>query len=206
MHWYAETPARRSRQIVGDLLVLAWVVLWVLVGRWVFGVVRTLAAPADPLRSAGTGLREKMTEIAGAVVDVPLVGDTLDDPFRSAGSIGDDLVSAGNGLDEGVTRIAWLLSLLTAGTPILVVAGAYLLARLAFARRAGALAAQRDTPQSLELLALRALVHQSPRRLAAVGPDPLGAWRARDVSAITRLADLELRRVGLRARPGSSTA
>ncbi|WP_143553865.1 hypothetical protein [Serinicoccus sp. CNJ-927] len=46
MRWYADAPARRSRQVTADLLVLAWVVLWVLVGRWVFGLVMTLAAPA----------------------------------------------------------------------------------------------------------------------------------------------------------------
>lgn len=201
MQWYAETPARRSRQVVGDLLVLAWVVIWVLVGRWVYGLVRTLAAPADPLRSAGTGLRDKMIEVADAVTGVPVVGDSLDDPFRSASSVGDELVMAGNSLDDAVGRIAWLMSLVTAGMPILIVLAAWLLLRWRYARRAGLLATQRATPQSQELLALRALVHQSPKRLAAIGPDPLGGWRDRDPETVAALASLELRRVGLRAQP-----
>lgn len=199
MRWYAETPARRTRQLLGDLLLLGWVVAWVLVGRWVFALVSTLAAPAGPLRSAGTGWRRRMDDIAGTLADVPLVGDSLDQPFTAAGSVGDELVAAGDGLDDGVQRLAWLLSLLTAGLPILVVAAAYLLLRLGYARRAGALSAQRDTPHAQELFALRALVHQPPHRLAAVGPDPLGAWRSRDPETIAALADLELRRLGLRS-------
>src|SRR5690606_36608298 len=43
MQWYAETPARRTRQLIGDLCVLAWVILWILIGRWTFSLVRGLA-------------------------------------------------------------------------------------------------------------------------------------------------------------------
>lgn len=208
MRWYAETPIRRSRQVLGDLLALTWVVLWVLLGRWVHGLVSTLAAPADPLRDAGVSWRERMTDIAGTAADVPLVGGGLGEAFTSAGTVGDDLVLAGDGLAAGVDRLAWLLAVLTAGVPIVVVGGAYLLLRLLWARRTGRLSRDRTSPAALELFALRALVHQPPARLAALGPDPVGAWRSRDPAAIGALADLELRQVGLRgvARRGSQSS
>lgn len=201
MQWYAETPARRTRQLIGDLCVLAWVILWVLVGRWTFSLVRGLAAPADPLRSAGTSVRDRMDEVAGQVGDVPLVGDRLTAPFQGAADAGGSLVSAGDALDSAATRVAWLLSLVVAVTPILLVAGAYLFLRVTYVRRATALARLREAPHTMELLALRALVSQAPARLARIHPDPLERWRAGDPATVDALAGLELRRLGLRAAP-----
>ncbi|WP_143554116.1 hypothetical protein [Serinicoccus sp. CUA-874] len=198
MRWYADAPARRSRQVTADLLVLAWVVLWVLVGRWVFALVMTLAAPADPLRSAGTGMQSRMTDVAGRVVEIPLVGDSLQAPFSGAAGVGTDLVTAGDRLEGGVTTLAWLVTLLSAGTPILLTVLIWAALRLAWARRARSLGRELGEPQAQELLALRALVHQRPRRLQEVLDDPVTAWRARDPEAIRVLADLELADVGLR--------
>lgn len=199
MHWYAETPLRRSRQIVGDLLLLGWVVGWVLVGRWVHGLISALAAPAGPLRDAGTTLRDRMNDVAGQVGGIPLAGDELTAPFTGAAGVGTDLIAAGDQLQESVEQVAWVVSVLTAATPILLVGGLYLLFRWLRVARAAALGQQRDAPHAQELLALRALVHQSPRRLQALTPDPLGAWRSGDPDLIAELADLELRQVGLRA-------
>lgn len=200
MHWYAETPRRRTRQVAGDLLVVAWVVGWVLIGRWVHGLISALSAPAGPLRSAGAELTERMSDIAGRITEIPLVGGDLDAPFEGAAGVGNDLVAAGDQLEQSVDRVAWVVSVLAAGTPIVLVLGAYLLLRWLGARRAAALGRDRDRPQAQELLALRALVHQSPRRLQAVADDPLGAWRSGDPALIADLADLELRQVGLRSR------
>ncbi len=200
MYWYAETPRRRTRQVLGDLAVVAWVVGWVMVGRWVHDLISALAAPAGSLRSAGTGLSERMTDIAGRIIDIPLVGDDLDAPFTGAAGVGTDLVAAGDSLETSVDRLAWVVSLLAAGTPIVLVVGAYLLLRGLGMRRAAALGRDRDRPGAQELLALRALVHQSPRRLQTVTADPLGAWRSGDPGPVAELADLELRRVGLRVQ------
>ncbi|WP_109471260.1 hypothetical protein [Ornithinimicrobium cavernae] len=201
MHWYAETPARRTRQVVGDLLALAWVLLWLLIARWTFDLVRLLAAPADPLRASGTTVQRRMSEVAGQVGEVPLVGDRLTGPFTGAADAGGSLISAGDALDSAVTRVAWLLSVFVAAVPILVVAGAYVLLRYAWARRASELGRLRQGTHALELLALRALVHQSPRRLARVAQDPLAGWRTGDADTVRALADLELGRLGLRAGP-----
>jgi hypothetical protein len=200
MRWYADAPVRRSRQVLADVLVLVWVVGWVLVGRWVFGLVLTLAAPAEPLRHAGTTLRERMLDAATKVTQIPLVGDELDAPFTGAAGVGTDLVSAGDRLESSVRTVAWVVSLLSAGTPVLLVVLVWGLARLAWVRRAAALGHEVGDPESTELLALRALVRQHPRRLQQVFPDPLAAFRSGDPEALRRLADLELAEVGLRTR------
>ena len=201
MRWYADAPWRRSRQVLADVLVLLWVVAWVLVGRWVFALVMTLAAPAAPLREAGTSLRDRMTEAAAEVVEIPLVGDSLDGPFTGAAGVGTDLVSAGDRLESSVRTVAWVVSLVSSATPILMVLLGWLLFRVAWVRRASALGRELDDPESLELLALRALVRQDPRRLQRVNPDPVGAWRSGNPAAVRALADLELAQVGLRSRP-----
>ena len=190
MQWYAETPTRRTRQVTGDLLAVGWVILWVLIARWTFDLVRLLAAPAAPLRTAGVTVETRMTDVAGRIGEVPLVGDRLTGPFTGAADAGGSLVSAGDALDSGVTRVAWLLSLFVGAVPILFVVGAYVLVRWLWARRTTELARLRQGDSALELLALRALVHQSPRRLVRIDPDPLGA--------IAELAGLELARSGLR--------
>ncbi len=200
MRLYATHPARRARQVLADLLVLAWVVLWVLVGRWVFGLVMTLAAPADPLRRAGGTLHDRMTDAAAAAVKVPIVGDELDGPFEGVAGVGTDLASAGDRLESSVRTVAWVVSLLSAGTPVLLVLLAWGLVRIAWVRRAAALGREVSDPESVELLALRALVRQHPRRLQGLFADPVGAFRSGDPASLRALADLELAEVGLGSR------
>lgn len=200
MLWYAETRRRRTRQIVGDLLAVAWVVLWVVVGRAVHDAVSALAAPADPLRAAGGSMQERMGAVAEAVVDVPLVGDRLSDPFMGAAGVGVDLVAAGDSLQDSVDDLATLAAVGTVLVPALLVSGLYLLLRVRYARRAGLLAQERLRPEFQELLALRALVNQPARRVTSVGHDPLGGWRSGDPDVVRALATLELRRMGLRPR------
>lgn len=199
MRWYADAPARRSRQILADALVLAWVVAWVLVGRAVFAMVNTLAAPADPLRAAGTGLRDRMSEAGGQVTRIPVVGPDLVAPFTGVAGVGTDLVTAGDRLEASVRTVAWVVATLTALTPVLIVLLLWALARLSWVRRASSLGREVGDPESQELLALRALVRQHPRRLRNLFPDPVAAFRSGDAESLRALADLELAEVGLRS-------
>lgn len=200
MRLYATSPLRRARQITADVFMLLWVIVWILIGRWVFALVMTLAAPADPLRSAGTSFRERMTDVAGQVTHIPLVGEELDGPFIGAAGVGTDLVHAGDQLESSVRTVAWVVSLLTAGTPILLVLLVWALARWLWIHKAAALGREVADPESQQLLALRALVRQHPRRLQQLFPDPVGAYESRDPQVWRALADLELAEVGLRTR------
>ncbi|HSP60669.1 MAG TPA: hypothetical protein VLO09_06375 [Ornithinimicrobium sp.] len=201
MRLYADAPARRARQVAADLFVLGWVLAWVLVGRWVFDLVMTLARPAVPLRSAGTGLSDRMEDLAGRIAEIPLVGDRLDAPFTGAAGVGADLVAAGDQLESSVRTVAWVVSLLSAGTPVILVVLAWALLRLVWVSRSSALGREVSDPEAQQLLALRALVRQHPRRLQELYPDPVAAFRSGDPEVLRRLADLELAQLGLRSRP-----
>jgi hypothetical protein len=75
-----------------------------------------------------------------------------------------------------------------------------------FVRRATAAQRFIDAAADLDLFALRAMARQPMRRLAAVSPDPTGAWRRGDQATIRSLALLELRDSGLRPQSLSPTA
>jgi hypothetical protein len=197
MRWYADHPARRARQLTGDLFVLGWVLAWVLVGRWVFGLVQSLAGPADPLREAGTSMDARMTDIAGRVTGIPLVGTGLQAPFAQVASAGADLVAAGDRLDAAVGSVAWVVTLLATGMPVLLVVAGWVGLRLRRLRQARAVVADLGSPGSSELLALRALVRRDPGRLRRVAPDPVAGFLSGDPDVLRALAQLELEAVGL---------
>lgn len=206
MRFYALTPWRLARQVGADLFVLGWIVAWIMIGRWVFALVMSLAGPADPLRDAGRSWTARMSDIADRATGIPLVGQDLQAPFTGAGEAGSDLVRAGDQLESSVRTVAWVVSVISAGTPILLVVLAWGLARGIWIRRASGMMQEVAEPESLQLLALQALVHQPPRHLRQLVPDPVGAYRSGDPEAIRRLADLQLAELGLRiASPGSDS-
>lgn len=198
---YAQTPWRRARQIVADLLVVCWVVLWVRAGREVYDVVGQLAAPGRTLEAAGSSLSESLTSAGDTVARVPLVGDDARAPFTAAGGAADSIADAGVEVQEGAHQVALVLGLTVAAVPILLVAGVWLLVRLRFVGRARAAGRILDSAADLDLFALRALATQPVRALARVSDDPANAWRNRDPEVVRALASLELGSLGLRA-PG----
>lgn len=200
MSLYAEVPARRARQVAGDLLVLAWVVAWVLAGRAVHDVVVRLAEPGRALESAGRSLEEGLRAAADGVARTPVLGDDLRAPFDSAGDAALALAGAGVDVQTGAERVAVLAGVSVAAWPVLVVAGAWALHRWLSARRAARVRAVRDSPAGADLLALRALAGAPLGRLADVGPDVARAWRRGDRDVVDALAALTLREAGLRPR------
>ena len=201
MNVYADLPAQRARQVVGDLLVLTWVIAWVLVGVAVHGVIAELAAPGRALESAGTSLRDGLTDVGGTMSDVPLVGDDLRAPFDSAAGAAGSVSDAGVEFQDGVADVALVAGVSTAAGPILLVGGLWSLLRLRFARQAGAARRLLDAEGGRDLLALRALARQPTSALTSVSTDPVGAWRRADADVVERLAALELRSSGVRLRP-----
>lgn len=198
MKLYADLPGRRLAQVAADLLVLGWVVLWVRLGKLVYDATVQLAEPARQLEGAGTRFGTTMTDAGKRLREVPFVGEQLQGPFTAASATGGDISAAGRQLAEGLQQLAWVLGVVTAAVPVAIVAGTWLLLRARFVRRASAAQRFVDADEDLDLFALRALSRQPMHRLAAISPDPAGAWRARDPQVVRSLALLELRRSGLR--------
>ena len=95
-------------------------------------------------------------------------------------------------------RLALWLGLAVAAIPILLACLIHVPRRVRFVRRATAGARFVDAGEDLDLFALRALAHQPMHVLAKVSDDPAGAWRRGDRQVTDRLAEIELRAVGLR--------
>jgi hypothetical protein len=96
--------------------------------------------------------------------------------------------------------LAVVLALAVAAPPTLGVVMPWLVLRIRFFRRKWTVSALAMTPAGQQLLALRALANRPLRRLTAVSPDPVGAWRVADPSTIHGLAALELRSAGIALR------
>lgn len=199
---YAQTPARRARQIAGDLAVLAWCGAWVWAARVVHGLVLQLAEPARTLQRTATDFGTAMTDAGTTVAQVPFAGDDLRGAFARIAGVGAEASAAGAQFETTVGRLALVLALVTALAPALGLGIPWLISRVRFARRASAARMLVDSEADLDLFALRAMANQPLPRLAEISPDPVSAWQRGDTRVIHALAALELRSVGLRPERG----
>ncbi|MEU6024011.1 hypothetical protein ACGFIK_24740 [Micromonospora sp. NPDC048871] len=198
MKIYADRFPVALRQLLTDLLVVAWVYVTIRGVLWLHDLVQRLAVPGQKLEGAGGGLADNLAEAGGKVGRVPLVGDELTAPFERAAEAARSLAEAGQDQQELVDQLALALSVGMAIVPLGLVVFGWLPLRVRWMRRAGSAAALATAPAGRDLLALRALSTQPIRRLTRIDPDVAQAWRHGDEQTITALAALELRHLGLR--------
>ena len=197
MKLYAETAGLRTRQLVGDLAVLAWTAAWVAAGVALYRLVEKLAVPGARVEQAGSSFAGDVAEIQEKVGRLPVVGGELQDPFGRLAGVGRTLAAAGVTQQEVVHQLALWLGVVVAVIPIVALLLVWLPHRVSWAREAGAASRLRMDGTDLELFAIRAVANRPLRDLHRVSPDPAGDLRAGDYQA---LADLELRALGLRAQ------
>jgi hypothetical protein len=200
MKLYADSPVRRTRQLVGDGLLVLWVVAWVQIAFIVRDATLTLAGPGRQIAEAGGGLADRLREAGTTVGDVPLVGDEASAPFDGAGDAADSIAAAGTAQAEAATDLAFWLGLAVGAIPVLLALVAYLPRRWRFAVEATAGQRFLDADEDLDLFALRAMARQPMHRLARVSDDPVGDWRRGNTAVVHALAELELRESGLAPR------
>jgi hypothetical protein len=195
---YAETAGLRARQVLVDLAVAAWTAAWVAAGLALYRLVGKLAVPGARVEQAGGGFAGDVAEIQQKIGRVPVVGDQLQAPFGRLAGTGRALAEAGVAQQEVVRQLALWLGLVVAAVPVVALLLVWLPHRVAWAREAGAASRLRLDGADLELFAVRAVANRPLRQLHRVSPDPAGDLRAGEYEA---LAELELRTLGLRARP-----
>ncbi|WP_110183390.1 hypothetical protein [Nocardioides solisilvae] len=198
---YADLPALRARQVTGDLLLVVWLVACAWLGQAVHDQVMGLAGPGEQTAESASGLASGLRDAGGRLDDLPLVGDEVASPFDRAATASDRLAEAGEATVHAVERLAFWLGTATGTVPALLALALRVPRRVRFAREATAGARFVDATEDLDLFALRALAHQPMHVLARVDDDPAGAWRRREPDVVRRLAELELRRSGLRLPP-----
>jgi hypothetical protein len=198
MRPYARTPWRAARQLAADLIAVGLVVLAVLVARRLHDTILLLGEPGRRLASTGADLGTNLRQAADRVGDLPLVGNDVRGPLDRAGVAAGALVRAGQQQQAVVDRVATMVAVLVVAFVLLLLLFTWLPVRVRFARRAGAAQRFVDSNADLDLFALRAMAGQPLHVLARISDDPAGAWRRRDPVVVRRLAELELRSVGMR--------
>ena len=198
MKLYSDFPARRTRQILGDLFAAVLIAVWVSIGVFVYNLIMGLASFGVQMEDAGSQFRETMTEVSATLGDVPLIGSGIRAPFDGASDAGAALETAGVEQQQLVQSIATWLGIGVAVVPILTILVLWLVPRIRFALKASATAAQVKAGASLDLLALRALSSQKLSTVLRVDSDPLAAWRRGDPAVVRALAQLELEASGVR--------
>jgi len=197
---YADAPARRSVQIVADLLVILWVAVWVRVAVLVHDTVITLAGLGYTVQDRAGAVASGLSAAGDGAGRVPLVGDQLSRPLVRAGEAASSVAGTGQQAGDTITWLSWPMAVAVIAAPVLFVGGIWLLLRLRYAYRAGAVADLAAAPGGQRLLALRALSTGSVNRLLRVDPDPLGGWQRDDPEVVAGLARLAVNRFGV--RPG----
>ena len=198
MKLYADTSVRRSLQIAGDLSLVAWIWVWIVVAGKVHESTLALATPGHKIDASAGDLASRLRDAGRTVAEIPLVGEEVRSPFDGAGDAATGMARAGQQQVAAVESLAQWLALAVALIPILALLWFYLPQRITFVRRATAGQRFLDSGADLDLFALRAMAHQPLHVLARVDPDPAGAWRRGVPEVIDELARLELRSTGLR--------
>jgi hypothetical protein len=193
MRLYAERPGRLGRQLLSDVLAVAWAVAWIRLAVTTHDLLLTLQAPGRTLVQAGGSVSGAFDGAAQGVGGVPLVGEQLARALTPGSDAGRSLATAGQQLVDTVGGVALGAGIVVAVLGLIPVLTVWLPLRVRYARAASAAVVARG--RGGDLLALRALVL---RRIPGDGVDPATVWRGGDPDAVATLADVELRALGLR--------
>jgi len=199
MQLYADQPARRTRQIVADLISLAFIVVWIILGVWVYQLIAAFQQLGVQMQEAGAGFQSTMVELGDTLGSVPLIGSGIRAPFDGASEAGAALESAGQSQQASVEAAATAVGLFIGIVPVILILLVWLLPRIRFAIRAGEAQRLVATPGGADLLALRALTTLNMTELARVSEAPAAEWRAGNSATVARLAQLQLAELGLRS-------
>lgn len=197
---YASSPGRLLAQLFSDVVAATWTFLWVLVGLAVHGAVATIAGVGRQVESGAHGVADSLASAGRGADRIPLVGDAVSKPLTAASDAAGEIAGAGHSLDSTAGWLAMVLAVAVAAPPILAVVMPWVLLRLQFFRRKRAVLTLAAGIGGQQLLALRALANRPVRKLTAISPDPVGAWRHADPAVIHALAAIELRSAGLTRR------
>ena len=198
---YSDFPARRIRQLTGDILAVALITVSILVGVYVHSLVMELATFGVQVEEAGEGFSDTLTDVGDKVAVVPFLGSGVQNLFNDASDAGTNLADAGRSGQEAISNLAIGLGSAIAVLPIIIILALWLFPRIRFVRRARVATQLLSSDASLDLLALRALTSQKLTALNAVSTSPAAYWRRGDAATIRSLAALELKSSGVRVQP-----
>ena len=195
---YAELPVQRTRQVIFDLVALAWCALWIRLGMLLSDLVDKLSAGGRLLIDAGKDLQETTSSVQGAVVRVPVIGSFLKERFDGLAGIGRSLEESGVSQLQTVDTLSTWVGVVVALLPILLALWIWVSRRASWIRDASAAVRLRNDSRNHYLFALRAITNRPLTELSS--PAARDAIRAFHDGDYAPLARLELKELGLRNR------
>lgn len=200
MKLYSDYPARRTAQIVADLVALTFISAFIWIGTIVYAAIAVLAVFGKTIEDAGNGFEETMADAGETLGGVPFIGGGIRAPFDAASGAGTLLAQAGQAQQDLVMTAAVIIAIVVAAIPILLVAWIWLRRRMTWARRATEARNLSRLADGPDILALRALMHADYRQIREIDREPVDAWRRGDMQVMRQLAQLELREAGVKLR------
>ena len=192
------TTRKKVPQILSDVSLVLWCVLWGFLASKVRQLVLLFAVPAQNAQGSASSLATSMDSAASSMDGVPVLGTVLSPPLNAFSSGLGSLVVALQQYVRFVDVSSIVVATIVAVVPIVYYLWKWLPWRFSFVREATAGKKLLPADASAEMFALRAIVHAPMRDLARITNDPMGAWKRGDEDVIRKLADLELHRDGLK--------
>lgn len=196
--FYSANPARLARQLLADLLLVMWCWLSWMAGRTVDRAVEKATAPGTAAAEEVRALSDRIDKAAGQLSDLPVVGRGLTGPLRDLAQGLTSLARTGDAQLATIEQLGQWVVLAVIVVPVAFGLLAWLPPRLNFVRKSLQATSLRRHPGGEQVLALRALVTQSPAALTRALDDPVAAWKSGDPAAVRVLAGLQLREHGVR--------
>jgi len=200
MQLYAADPVRRVRQVLVDVVTVALIIVFVVLGRAVGASIAALGAVGQRVQEAGSGFRSTMSSAARRLEDLPFAGQAVGAPFRKASEAATTLADAGADQQAAAEHTALLVGIVVAVLPTLVLLVVWARRRGGFIRRAAEVRALLRTPLGVEALAAQALAHARASQLRDLDPAIADRWRAGERAAVEQLAAVALRGAGVPQR------
>src|SRR3954452_4031530 len=129
---YAQTPVRRTSQLLADVSFVVWTLLWVSLAVVLYRLMSKLAVAGQLLEATGRTLSGDMTSAQDKVKGVPLIGDRVSAPFGQVAAAARSLSGIGTAQEHAVHAVAVLLAVCVAAIPIALVAMVWLPRRVRF--------------------------------------------------------------------------
>jgi hypothetical protein len=174
---YPQLAGPRIATVSRDLLIVALLLLFALIGKAVHDAVDALAVLGEGVRSGGEAVRGGFDSAADAVDGTPIVGGELADGLRGAGEAsGGNVADLGQAGEDEVHDLADLLGLVTFAIPAALVLLAMVPARIRQIRQLTAASRVLREPvgERRRLLAMRAAFGLPYSQLLRYTKDPIG--------------------------------
>ena len=115
---YSTRPLRLFVQLMSDVIVSVWTVVWVFIALAVHGAISTIAEAGRLVGAGSKGVAGNLASAGHGALQIPVLGDPLSKPLIAASDAALDIAGAGHNLNTTATWLAVVLAIAVAATPM----------------------------------------------------------------------------------------